>query len=187
MKNREYIVSTIPLFISISDNHSCGENELSYLCHTLKYTRAVAKDTLFDYSKVPYNFGLCVATNCPHGDTCLRRIAYNHTPANVTFPPTLNLKTIEAMAGKCKYYRSNEPVRYGKGFVRTTEALTVRMAGKFRYTLIGRWGMRKYYQKRKGETLLSLAEQEEVVALAKQLGVRLEEYFDAYVEEYDWG
>ena len=115
------------------------------------------KDT--SYSKIPSNYGLCAA-DCPRGDTCLRRIAYDRIPANVVFPPTLHLKAIEAMAGKCKYYRSNEKVRYAKGFL--------------------------CYQKRKGETLLSPAEQQQVVALARKLGVRLDEYFDGYVEEYDW-
>ena len=138
----------------------------------------------FDYSKVPHNFGLCAAADCPHADTCLRRIAYTHTPASVTFPPTLNPKTIEAMAGKCEYYRSNQKVRYAKGFVRTTEALAVSASGTFRYGLIGNWGIRRYYQKRKGETLLSPAEQQKVMALARKLGLQQEEYFDSYVEEY---
>ena len=100
------------------------------------------KDT--SYSKIPSNYGLCAA-DCPRGDTCLRRIAYDRIPANVVFPPTLHL-----------------------------------------YRLIGSWGVRRYYQKRKGETLLSPAEQQQVVALARKLGVRLDEYFDGYVEEYDW-
>ena len=34
--------------------------------------------------------------------------------------------------------------------------------------------------------MLSPAEQRQVVALARKLGVRLDEYFDGYVEEYDW-
>lgn len=147
----------------------------------------MGKASSFDYSKVPFQFGLCAAANCLHGDTCLRRTAYDHVPANIHFPPTLYPKTIEAMAGKCKYYRSNEKLRYGKGFTRTAEALAVNMARKFRYTLIGRWGFRKYYQKRKGETLLSPTEQKEVITLAKQLNLYLDDYFDAYVEEYDWG
>ena len=65
-------------------------------------------------------------------------------------------------------------------------ALAVSVSGTFRYRLIGSWGVRRYYQKRKGETLLSPAEQQQVVALARKLGVRLDEYFDGYVEEYDW-
>lgn len=69
----------------------------------------------FDYSKVPHNFGLCAAADCSHADTCLRRIAYSHAPANITFLPTLNPKTLEAMAGKCEYYRSNKKVNYAKG------------------------------------------------------------------------
>ena len=70
------------------------------------------KDT--SYSKIPSNYGLCAA-DCPRGDTCLRRIAYDRIPANVVFPPTLHLKAIEAMAGKCKYYRSNEKCVMPKG------------------------------------------------------------------------
>lgn len=121
--------------------------------------------------------------SCRHLPT---RIAYTHTPASVTFPPTLNPKTIEARTGKCEYYRSNQKVRYAKGFVRTTEALAVSASGTFRYGLIGTWGIRKYYQKRKGETLLSPSEQQKVMALAKKLGLQQEEYFDSYVEEYSW-
>lgn len=77
-------------------------------------------------------------------------------------------------------------MRYAKGFLCTVGALAVSVSGTFRYRLIGSWGVRRYYQKRKGETLLSPAEQQQVVALARKLGVRLDEYFDGYVEEYDW-
>ena len=99
------------------------------------------KDT--SYSKIPSNYGLCAA-DCPRGDTCLRRIAYDRIPANVVFPPTLHLKAIEAMAGKCKYYRSNEKVRYAKGFLCTAGALAVSVSGTFRCRLIGSWGDRRY-------------------------------------------
>ena len=56
----------------------------------------------------------------------------------------------------------------------------------FRYRLIGLWGIRRYYQKRKGETLLSPTEQQQVIAIARNLGLQRAEYFDAYVEEYDF-
>ena len=41
-------------------------------------------------------------------------------------------------------------------------------------------------QKRKGETLLSPTEQQQVIAIARNLGLQRAEYFDAYVEEYDF-
>ena len=38
------------------------------------------KDT--SYSKIPSNYGLCAA-DCPRGDTCLRRIAYDRIPVQL--------------------------------------------------------------------------------------------------------
>ena len=144
------------------------------------------KEDTFDYSIFPHNFGLCATDTCPYTDTCLRRIAYTYAPSNNIFLYVLNPKAIESTAGKCKYYCSNKKVRYAKGFLCTAGALAVSVSGTFRCRLIGSWGARRYYQKRKGETLLSPAEQQQVVALARKLGVRLDEYFDGYVEEYDW-
>lgn len=36
------------------------------------------------------------------------------------------------------------------------------------------------------ETLLSPTEQQQVIAIARNLGLQRAEYFDAYVEEYDF-
>lgn len=77
-------------------------------------------------------------------------------------------------------------MRYAKGFIHTAEAISVGQSGTFRYRLIGLWGIRRYYQKRKGETLLSPTEQQQVIAIARNLGLQRTEYFDAYVEEYDF-
>ena len=170
------------------------------------------KEETFDYSKVPHNFGLCATDTCPYTDTCLRRIAYTYAPSNNIFLYVLNPKAIESTAGKCKYYCSNKKVRYAKGFIHTcllytsplssssaasdvykrqgfihtAEAISVGQSGTFRYRLIGLWGIRRYYQKLKGETLLSPTEQQQVIAIARNLGLQRTEYFDAYVEEYDF-
>lgn len=144
------------------------------------------KEETFDYSEVPYNFGLCMSDSCPNADTCLRRIAYAHAPSKEMFLSILNPKAIERMPEKCSHYRSNKKLRYARGFISTAEALSVRASGTFRYRLIGAWGIRRYYQKRKGETLLSPAEQQQVIKLARELGLQQEEYFDGYTEEYNW-
>lgn len=98
----------------------------------------------FDFSKVPYAFGLCAAENCPKATTCLRRIALQHAPADRIFLPTMNPNRIKP---------------------RKTHANTIART-------------------RKSE--ITPAEQVHVINVAKELGVVLNDYFDGYVEEYNW-
>lgn len=140
----------------------------------------------FDFSKVPYSFGLCAAENCPNAATCLRRIAMQHAPAQKIFLPTLNPKRIKDGQEKCEFYCSNEKVRFALGFLRTANALTVSKADTFRYRLISYFGRKNYYLKRQGALIITPVEQAQVIRIAKELGVVLDDYFDNYVEEYNW-
>lgn len=140
----------------------------------------------FDYSEIPFRFGLCAESQCPQSETCLRQIALRHTPANITFISILNPAWIQEKKGKCNYYCSNEKIRYAKGFIRTVKALTLQVEETFRMRLILYFGRKNYYLKRKGEMLLSPEEQTYIIALAQKLGIKLDEYFDAYVEQYRW-
>lgn len=99
----------------------------------------------FDFSLVPYTFGLCAAEGCPRAATCLRRIALEHAPAKRVFLPIMNPNRLKAQDGACDYYRSDEKVRYARGFMCTINALTVRVADTFRYRMIGYMGRKNYY------------------------------------------
>lgn len=90
------------------------------------------------------------------------------------------------MKGTCDYYRSDEKVHYARGFMRTINTLTVRVADTFRYRMIEYMERKNYYLKRRGEMNLIPAEQRRVITIAKEFGVILQEYFDGYVEEYNW-
>ena len=90
------------------------------------------------------------------------------------------------MKGKCENYRPNTPVRYARGFTRVAELLTVRVAGTFRLRLISYFGRKNYYLARKGEYLINPAAQQYIISQAEALGLRLDDYFDEYVERYDW-
>lgn len=39
----------------------------------------------FDYSQVPYGFGLCASADCSKTSTCLRHIALEHAPVKYRF------------------------------------------------------------------------------------------------------
>lgn len=99
----------------------------------------------FDFSLVPYTFGLCATEGCPRAATCLRRIALEHAPAKRVFLPIMNPNRLKAQDGACDYYRSDEKVRYARGFMCTINALTVRVADTFRYRMIGYMGRKNYY------------------------------------------
>lgn len=139
----------------------------------------------FNFSEVPYSFGLCAAENCPKATTCLRRIAIQYAPVNRIFLPTMNPNRIKVGKG-CEYYCSNEKIRFALGFIRTTNALTVRMASTFRYRMISYFGRKNYYLKRRGALKITPTEQMQVIKVAKELGVILDDYFDGYIEEYNW-
>lgn len=54
------------------------------------------------------------------------------------------------------------------------------------YTLIVQFGRSAYFERRSGQTLLSPAEQEIVLAALHQAGVMEDFQFDKYVELYNW-
>lgn len=140
----------------------------------------------FDYSQVPYSFGACASSDCPKASTCLRHIVLEQAPVTIPFLPTLTPNKLKAMKGKCEYYRPNETVRYAKGFTRALDALTVRVSDTFRWRLISHFGRKNYYLARKGDYLLKPADQQYIIRLDKELGLQLEDYFDSYVDGYNW-
>ena len=56
----------------------------------------------------------------------------------------------------------------------------------FRYRMIEYMGRKNYYLKHKGDMNLSPVEQWRGIAVVKELGVSLDEYFDGYVMDYNW-
>lgn len=140
----------------------------------------------FDYSQAPYSFGVCASADCSKSSTCLRHLALVHAPVSNPFLPTLTPNKLKSMKGNCEYYRPNETVRFAKGFTRTLDSLTVGVSTRFRYRLIGRLGRKNYYLARKGEYLIKPADQQYIIRLAQELGLKLDDYFDDYVVGYNW-
>ena len=141
----------------------------------------------FDYSQVPYGFGLCASADCPKASTCLRHIALEHAPVKYPFLPTLTPQKLQAMKGKCEYYRPNKAMRYAKGFTQLLGSLTVSVSDTFRWRLISHFGRKNYYLARRGAWLIKPADQQFIIQLAKECGLQLDDYFDDYVAGYNWG
>lgn len=135
---------------------------------------------VIDLNEMPFTFGMCHLTECPHATTCLRQVVYSHANANRMFVNTLNPQWLEAQKGQYKCYLKSEKVRRAFGFIRTIRAIPSGTVGSFRATLMNRMGRKRYYQTRKGEIMLTEAEEQMIVKLANKYGVTLDEYFDRY-------
>lgn len=140
----------------------------------------------FDFSSAPYDFGVCASADCSKSSTCLRHIVLEHAPLNYAFLPTLTPQKLKAMNGNCEYYCPNTKVRYAKGFTRVLNSLTVGVSETFRWRLIAHFGRKNYYLIRKGDMLIKPADQQYIIRQAKDLGLQLNEYFDGYVEGYNF-
>ena len=136
--------------------------------------------------KVPNNYTLCIKSDCPKAETCLRHVAIDMMPAKVQKWSIVSPAYLAQMEGECSMYRSAEKVRYARGFVRMMSAMTVHQAHMVKECLIATFGMAMYYRMRKGTRLITPAEQETIYNLLEQQGITERPAFDTYTEDYLW-
>ena len=139
-----------------------------------------------DFSKVPYNYELCLNRECAKASTCLRQLVEQEIPDTVKFWYIISPKHLSTLTGECPYYRSSAKVRFAKGFIKLLDNLPNKQTREIIQLLMMRFNERTYYRIRKGERLLSPSEQIEIQNILKQCGVTETQEFDAYVEDYEW-
>ena len=68
-----------------------------------------------DFTKVPYQYAMCLNRKCSKANTCLRQLTEQSVPEKIEYWDILSPKHLAALQGDCPYYRSNTKVRYAKG------------------------------------------------------------------------
>lgn len=139
-----------------------------------------------DLMEVPYEYPMCLNRECPKAATCLRQQVEREAPEDMKYWTVISPKHLSGLKGACPYYRSNEKVDYAKGFLRCLDELPNRQMKNVISHLISKFGQRSYYRIRKGERLLSPAEQKVVFNIFKRYGVSDLLKFDAYIKGYEW-
>lgn len=139
-----------------------------------------------DFSQMPNMFGTCNVTKCSLAETCLRHLAYDKVSSKEPFIDVLNPKWLAEQKGKCRFYLKNEPVTRARGFMRLLGIIPAGKIGSFRTTVLSKMGFRRYYQARKGEILLTEAEEKMIIKQAKRFGVVMDDYFDKHEEVLMW-
>ena len=137
-----------------------------------------------NYNEVPYGFRHCLEATCPMASHCLRQMAMQALPKDEMSVIILNPQMTKP-SEDCRFYRSDEPQVYGKGFVKMKQEMLPRQYNEFMYRLIGRFGRTGYFERRRGERLCSPKEIAEVEAVLKDVGLEHLK-FDAYEKHYNW-
>ena len=115
---------------------------------------------------------------------CLRQMAMQALPKEAIGVLILNPQITES-SEKCKFYRSDEPQVYGRGFKNMQKQMLPGQYDTFRYRLIGKFGRNPYFERRKGARLCSPSEVEVVKEVLQELGLEHLD-FDGYVKRLNW-
>lgn len=137
-----------------------------------------------NYNEVPYGFMHCLEADCPMANHCLRQMAMQAVPKNQISVPIINPQLPE-QSENCRFYRSDEPQVYARGFTNMQKQMLPGQYDTFRYRLIGKFGRNPYFERRKGARLCSPSEIKVVKSALKEIGLEHLE-FDAYEKHLNW-
>ena len=116
---------------------------------------------------------------------CLHQLAYTELLKTETVLHLLN-PTQCVKDETCKFYRNYIPVAYARGFTNFQKKMFPDQYQAFMYKLIGKFSRNGYFERRRGESVLSPKEQETVLAILKEVGITEEMKFDSYESHINW-
>ena len=137
-----------------------------------------------NYDEVPGCYLHCIKADCKMADHCLRQLAMQNLPSNLTAVTILNPQLTQTGEG-CEYYRDDKPQVYGKGFKNMQNEMLTRQYQEFMHRLTGQFGRTGYFERRRGERLCSPSEVQKVKEVLEDLGLSHLE-FDKYEMHYCW-
>lgn len=128
----------------------------------------------------------CIHADCPRSATCLRQLAFEASSRFIAgdfIDPRL------PQGEACKYYLSNEPLRFARGFQRGVSRLAHGDYLDFRSDLRDVLGLSRtgYYRFFSGTKRIDPTTQAKIRELFAEYGITDGEVFDAYEEGYFLG
>lgn len=92
-----------------------------------------------DHKDVPYGFMHCINADCLMAEHCLRQMAMQALPKDEMSVRIVNPQIV-VPSEKCKFFRSDEPQVYGRGFTNMQKQMLPGQYDTFRYRLQGKFG-----------------------------------------------
>ncbi|MGM9760114.1 MAG: DUF6078 family protein [Parabacteroides sp.] len=137
------------------------------------------------YTSLPTDYPVCQLSDCPMAETCLHQISYPTLLEKNNILHLVNPNKCSKDA-QCKFYRSNKPITYARGFAHFQKRMFPEQYDRFSMMLISQFGRNPYYERRRGDTALTPEEQRIVLDALKEVGVTEEMQFESYEENTNW-
>ena len=137
------------------------------------------------YTGIPFQYPVCLHSDCPQAATCLHQIVYPTLLKSQTYLKLVNPQMC-TKDEQCQFYRDSKPVQYARGFTNFQKRMYPEQYDRFMRILIATFSRNSYYERRRGDTLLSPKEQEIVLAALHKVGVTEDMKFDQYEEYINW-
>ena len=137
------------------------------------------------YTSIPDGYAVCQHSDCPMAETCLHQIVYPVMLEKNDILSVVNPNRCIKDA-KCKFFRSNKPITYARGFAHFQKRMFPDQYDKFCSACIQRFGRNSYFMRRRGDTLMSPSEQQFIRSLLKQIGAPEDLDFTAYELRWNW-
>lgn len=137
------------------------------------------------HDTLPQGYAVCLHNDCPLAQTCLHQLAYNPLLETQEELRMINPSRC-SKEQTCKFYRSNKPLRYARGFASFQPKMLPRQWSSFVSILREEWGRTRFYERRRGDIAMPPAEQEFVLDALKQSGVIEIFEFDKYEDLLTW-
>ena len=139
----------------------------------------------FNFDCVPSSYALCFNNSCPLSQQCLRHLAGQHVPAQLTRGAAIYPNALAN--GQCPYFKQIRIVRAARGFgdifanVRRNDYAAMRSQLS---KCLGTGGT--YYRYRSGEHLIMPEQQEAIRQIFRKFGYDDDVKFNDYVTVYDF-
>lgn len=137
------------------------------------------------YTGIPFKYPVCQHADCPQAATCLHQLVYPQLLKYETYLQIINPQMCKK-DGHCEFYRDSKPVKYARGFTNFQRRMYPGQYNDFCRILIRTFSRNSYYERRRGDTLLSPKEQEIVLAALHKAGIAEDYAFDQYEEHISW-
>ena len=129
---------------------------------------------------------VCYYEPCQQRERCLHWLAGPYVPETDPTKTCVNVMNAEVRAGRCPFFKSDEPVRMVRGMKQFYDQMPRRIAVGIKRQLEMGYGHTTYYKYRNGEMPIPPDMQKHIAEVCRSHGWNEEPVYDSTSEEYNW-